>query len=148
MEGYEFLRLVPAAILVIAGSVMDIRHRKVAVLLPVFFLLAGIAANGYLLYAGKTTLETWILSASVGICMLLLAAVFRGLMGYGDGLVVLAMGMYLRWEQVFISTCIGIFLMAIGCGLLLVIRKADRKTKIPFLPFLAAGFFLTEILIK
>lgn len=148
MESYEILRLVPAAILVLIGSVMDIRHRKVALLLPVSFLIAGIGVNGYLLYAGKTTLEAWMLSSSVGVGMLLLAAVFRGSMGYGDGLVVLAMGMYLRWEQVFISTCIGIFLMAIGCGLLLVIRKADRKTKIPFLPFLAAGFFLTEILIK
>ena len=148
MEYVDSIRITAAAFLLIVGAVMDIRHKKVALLLPVSFLCMGVIMKGYLLYMGRTTPEQCILSASVGIGMLILAAVFRGSMGYGDGLILLALGMYLPGEQILAATCIGIFLMAIGSGLLLVIKKVNRKTKIPFLPFLAASFFLTERMIK
>lgn len=148
MRLIELLRMASALFLLIAGAFMDIRHRKVALLLPVSFLCMGAVINGYLLYTGRTTPGALALSVSTGIGMLLLALVFQGAMGYGDGLIVLALGMFLSWEEVFAATCTGIFLMAIGSGLLLVLRKAGRRTKIPFLPFLAAGFFLTESIIK
>ncbi len=143
----ETVKIGAAVFLVMTGAYTDIKYRKVPVMLPLFFLFTGAILNGYLLYTGKTTVVTCILSLSVGVCMLLFAAVFRGSMGYGDGLMTLALGMFLRWEEIFAATCIGIFLMGIGGGVLLALRKADRKTQIPFLPFLAVAFFVTESII-
>ena len=63
-----------------------------------------------------------------------------GEIGRGDGLAFLALAAMLT-TGVFVKTvCIGLFLAAGYAGILLALCKKGRKTEIPLLPFLLAGY--------
>ncbi|MGN3958969.1 prepilin peptidase [Streptomyces sp. WAC8370] len=66
-------------------------------------------------------------------------------MGFGDVKLALAAGAALGWygwPTLMLGTFAGFLLGALYGGALLVARRADRKTAIPFGPFLVAGAFL------
>ncbi|MCL7366306.1 prepilin peptidase [Streptomyces ardesiacus] len=66
-------------------------------------------------------------------------------MGFGDVKLALAAGAVLGWygwPTLMLGTFAGFLLGALYGGALLVARRADRKTAIPFGPFLVAGAFL------
>ena len=78
-----------------------------------------------------------------GVLLLILALLPRGGVGTGDGLCLLLCGLVWEarwcWEALLLGlTCGGVY--ALG---LLALRKGTRKTRFPFLPFLAAGYGLT-----
>ena len=52
----------------------------------------------------------------------------------------LALGALLDTEIYIRMLCIGFFLAAFWSGILLVIRRKSRKTEIPLVPFLLAGY--------
>lgn len=66
-------------------------------------------------------------------------------MGFGDVKLALTAGAVLGWygwPTLMLGTFAGFLLGALYGGALLVARRADRKTAIPFGPFLIAGAFL------
>ncbi|MFI1368223.1 prepilin peptidase [Streptomyces griseochromogenes] len=66
-------------------------------------------------------------------------------MGFGDVKLALGMGAVLGWygwPTVLLGTFAGFLLGALYGGALVVVRRAGRKTAIPFGPFLIAGAFL------
>ncbi len=65
--------------------------------------------------------------------------------GYGDGIVLLLLGMVLGRRGGLMVFGIALFLAAVCSAFLLVIRKAGRNTKIPFLPFLAVGWVIVMV---
>ena len=58
----------------------------------------------------------------------------------GDCWILLALGALLDTETYIRMLCIGFFLAAFWSGILLVIRRKSRKTEIPLVPFLLAGY--------
>ena len=74
-----------------------------------------------------------------GIFLLILARITREAVGYGDGLILLFIGLSLGfWEciGIFFAGLLGIFLAAV-LALLLFGRK--KSLEIPFIPFLLTG---------
>lgn len=80
----------------------------------------------------------------ISVPMFLLAYCFNGF-GGGDVKLVAVAGLFLGWKLMLITA----FLSVISCGMLglvlLASKKADRKTEIPFGPFLSAGMILAMI---
>ena len=74
-----------------------------------------------------------------GFGLLLLAFATKKGIGIGDGLMLMVLGLFeggaLAWKVLLW----GLFLQSIFAIILLVLRKAGRNTKIPFIPFLLAG---------
>lgn len=60
--------------------------------------------------------------------------------GYGDGLMLLCLGCFLSLQQL-LSVCLSALTLAgIAAMLLLLVFHKGRKTEIPFVPFLLAGY--------
>ncbi len=81
-----------------------------------------------------------ILSAALpGLFLLVLAWLTKESIGYGDGISVILLGGMVGLRNCIWVLCISLLLLSLAGLVLLVIKRVDRKTKIPYLPFLLAA---------
>lgn len=73
----------------------------------------------------------------------LIALVSKGGMGGGDIKLMAMIGAFLGWKAVLMVTLIGSLTGSIVGIFLMIFKGKDRKTKIPFGPFLALGSIIT-----
>ena len=124
-------------ILIISG-ICDIKNKAISmkILIPagVISLVCGICQ----LYYG-TTIYSEICSLIPGAVVLALAYLTKEQIGYGDGLVILALGPVFGLINVIIGLCAAFVISALFSMALLISKKAGKKSSLPFLPFLTAG---------
>ena len=124
-------------ILIISG-ICDIKNKAISmkILIPagVISLVCGICQ----LYYG-TTIYSEICSLIPGGIVLALAYLTKEQIGYGDGLVILALGPVFGLINVIIGLCAAFVISALFSMALLISKKAGKKSSLPFLPFLTAG---------
>lgn len=122
-------------------SVMDVKSRRV----PVWMLWIGAAAAAGMFLYEMITEEAvgWQICRGLlpGLVMLTVAAA-TGKAGVADGVIMLLMGILAGSEVCVEASLGGLFLLALVSGVLLALRKAKRDTRIPFVPFLTAGWLL------
>lgn len=80
-----------------------------------------------------------------GIGVLGLSVVLRGGIGVGDGYLLCISGMALGIERNTALFFYGLLLAGVTAAVLLALRRVKRNTKLPFVPFLFAGFLLTVL---
>ena len=77
-----------------------------------------------------------------GALVLLLAFATKESIGMGDGLMLCVLGMFCGWRRCLAAFGMALVLSAILSIVLLVFKRAGRKTEVPFLPSLFGGFLL------
>lgn len=118
------------------NSWLDIRRREISLFLTVVYAGCGII---YSILQGRK-IQDVLIPAGIGILFLAAGLISRGAIGAGDCWILLALGALLDTETYTRMLCIGFFLAAFWSGILLVIRRKSRKTEIPLVPFLLAGY--------
>lgn len=108
----------------------DMKERQIPV---VTLLVCGVAAALYLAVGGKGSMEYIAQSIAPGMLLLLLSLCTKESIGYGDGLVVLLLGLWCG--GFFTVVVVGIAFFLTGFYALFLLLKGSRQT-IPFLPFL------------
>lgn len=134
-----------AAVWLVPMSVVDIRKRKV----PVWMLVLGaLGTAGMLLYEGISgELNGWQVCRGMIPGVILLAAAFvSGKAGLADGIIVMLLGSFMGYEGCMAAVLGGLFLLSLFSGVLLALRRVKRNTKIPFVPFLTAGWLIAAVL--
>ncbi len=134
METAEWIALGVLA----AFSVYDIKTEQVPVLAVT---AAAVAAVIYRLCAGEG-IAFFAAGLIPGALVLLLSYVTRESIGRGDGLMLCALGLFLGWQPCFAVFGMALVLSSVLAMLLLIFRRAGRKTELPFLPSLFGGYFL------
>ncbi len=125
----------------IVSSFFDVKWKKI----PVAVLLAGgvwalvwmfmcIAAQG----CGKVLAAN---AAAVlpGAAMIVISFLTNKKVGYGDGILLVILGIMEGIEKILLIFCVGLFLQSLAAVVLLLMKKADKQTCIPFVPFLLAA---------
>lgn len=125
-------------------SIWDIRCKRV----PVWMLgVGGAAAAVALVYeilgGGFDPME--LCMALLPGTVLMTVALFTDHTGWGDGIVMLTLGMCLERKESMLVFCVGLVSAALFSTGLLLLRRADKKTRLPFLPFLALGMLVSVI---
>lgn len=127
--------------LLAAGSFFDIRWKRIPVLLLIIGGIGGVLC--LILDNVAEGIGAVFLNGLVGILpgagMLLLSFLTEKKVGSGDGFVLMILGLLQGIGMVLLIFCIGLFLQSLWAVLLLVLKRADKQTCIPFLPFLLAG---------
>lgn len=77
-----------------------------------------------------------------GVFALLFARFSKETMGYGDGLMLVIMGMYLSWEALLTVGMLAFGIAGIVALLLLVVFHKKGSFQIPFVPFLTVSYIL------
>mgnify|MGYP002544974469 FL=1 len=108
---------------ILAG--MDVRKRQISLVLTGVLFLAGI---GWQILVEQTSWLEWLLSLLPGAGFLTLSYISREQVGYGDGLLLLTVGIWLGFGQTFGVLTLGLILCSVLCGVLLM----RKKIRIPY----------------
>ena len=123
-------------IALVLGSVMDWKTQR----LPVWFM--AVFGAGSLVLIAVQYPGDW-QQKGIGILLggsLLLVGKLSGCIGVADGVMVMIMGLLYGGAGCGEQLLIAVLLTAVIAVILIGSRRADAKTRIPFVPFLAAGF--------
>ena len=115
------------------AAYIDIRNK----MLPVA-LLAGAGILGVPVYLASRQFGLVSLCAgvAVGVAMFVVSYLTHGGIGIGDGGVLCVTGVYLGFYRNIIMFLTALILAAVWSVILLITKRAGRKTEIPFVPFL------------
>jgi leader peptidase (prepilin peptidase)/N-methyltransferase len=129
----------------IALTLIDLDHHR----LPNAIVLPGYAVGILLLWSASllagdldTLLRSGIGLAAMFIGYLILALAYSGGMGFGDVKLAGVLGLYLGWlgwEQLIVGAFAAFVLGGVFSIVLLVLRRVNRKTGIPFGPWMVVG---------
>ncbi len=121
------------------ASYRDIRSREIA-LLPILACgMISLVKVAWDFYCGVADPVDLLLSLLPGALFLIIALVSREGIGYGDGLLLLSAGPALGFVTAALGATTAVFASGMISGVLLTLRRVGRKTKLPFVPFLAFG---------
>lgn len=135
----EKIMIVQTVILLMGLAVLaieDLLFKEIGSIGPFIMGIGGALTS---ITAGEWNEWQVILRFIPGILVLFAAWLTHETIGYGDGLVILCLGCFLELQEM-VSVCIMAVTLAgvVALFLLLIIRK-NKKTEIPFIPFLFAG---------
>ncbi len=112
----------------------DLRKREFHPLPPILMALILIVTSGTFHPAGMIP----------GVLLLLIGRISHEQIGYGDGLFCLCLGSCMGISRMTGLLMWALLLSAAGGIFMLLAGKADRKTEMPFLPFLFAAYWLIQ----
>lgn len=118
------------------NSWRDIRKHEISLTLTFVFGIGGLV----LFWQNHESFWAIVGSASIGLGMMGMSILTRGGVGMGDGLLLLALSGFLSAEELLMILLLGLFLCAVWGAVLLLLRKKERHTEIPFIPFLSLGY--------
>lgn len=140
MDSYVLYGL--AIIIVTISAITDIR-KQIIYIWPV--IIASVFAIIIRLFI-VGNIKSAIMGACVGICFLIGSRLTKQAIGYGDGLVILFLGLCLGFNQC-ISVCLAcLFLISLVMIALLVLKRVQRKTAIPVMPWLLVALVAGGVL--
>ena len=132
--------------------------------IPVFLWLAlqdirylgitrtGLAvSSGVLLFGGWFGTVEWqsrVGGAMVGVVLLLFAYFSKEAMGLADGVILLVSGVAFGLYETVAFCFLAALYAGVFSGVLLLTKKAGRKTRIPFFPFLLLGYLTMRIFVS
>lgn len=126
-------------IVMLALSVQDIKNKEISGKLLITGAIISCLGAVMGVLGNKMSIPDVALSLLPGIGLLALSFVTRQQIGYGDGLVALILGPALGIEMLAIGMLIAFFGSGVFSLILLSIKKAKRKSRIPFVPFITFG---------
>lgn len=117
-------------------SIQDIREKRISVKM---LILSGVLFLSASLLFDDIEGEKRLYSMLPGIIAFLLAFLTGEQIGYGDAVCLIVLGTVIS-GGVLLGAIMGGLILLSAFSIILVTRKrADRKTTLPFLPFLSAG---------
>lgn len=124
----------------VVGTFFDIKKKQ----LPKLYLFVWLVFDAIWLGLDwqSLVLNRLIICLLPGMIMLVLAFLTKEQLGYGDGMVLILMGCLQEMRSLCVVLLYAFFGAACVSGILCLFKKANRKTKLPFLPFL----FLTQLI--
>jgi len=120
----------------------DIKTKQIPMkLIVVFtFLIVGFCfINNFFYY------WDFLLRLMPGAFLILIAFITNQALGYGDGVVVILIGMMLDFQITITFILIAFLLSAITSIFILITKKGNRQTKLPFIPFLLVSWCILLI---
>lgn len=143
MDQIKNIRFAFVLIVLVIEAVTDFKKKEVNIVFPV--LLAA-AATVMLFFTKDISLINSIIGIAEGVLLILISFLTKGEIGMGDGILLAACGLMLGGKDNLIMFFFACLSSAIVSALIMLIKKADKKTKIPFVPFMIPGFLIMVLL--
>jgi len=125
------------------GAVIDYRKKEISLIFPAAGFCIGFILQTII---GNLKWYEQLSGCALGGLILLLGFLSKQAVGYGDGLMLIATGAFLGIFGNILLLISSLVLAGIFSAVLLILRKANRKKEIPFVPFMLGGFLLMKFL--
>lgn len=126
-------------------SVYDVRYRRV----PVWMILLGggtAAGSGIFQCVRLESSPVGFLLGMIPGMVLLLLALGTQKVGWADGVVLMFLGSALGFRRCLLAMMCSLVLISVVSVALLILKKANKGTAIPYVPFLTIGLLLCEMI--
>ena len=131
------MKTVVITIFLILSTLLDLRKKEVNISLCVGVALLGLI---YEIFISKAELLSVILGIIPGIFLILTSMATNEEIGKGDAAILCTIGIYLGLKKSILVLIYALFMTVIIGGILLLIRKKNKKYKIPFVPFILFSY--------
>jgi leader peptidase (prepilin peptidase)/N-methyltransferase len=129
--------------ILIWNSVYDWKYKKISMTSIIFgFILAGIICK----CTGDYIWTDSLAGAAVGVFVILCSVITRGQIGIGDGIVFCLTGIGCGLLENISLLFISLLFAAVLSLVLLLSKKAGKKTRIPFVPLITMGYLCIQLL--
>lgn len=129
--------LIIIGVLLFTAGIIDIRKQIVSRhLLWMLFFVCLVAAP----FMAEYGILGIIGGLAVGFCVIGISIASGEQIGRGDGIVITAIGMAFGLRKCLLVVCIASFLMSLVAIGILLFRRGNRQTRLPFLPAVFAGY--------
>lgn len=127
--------------ILLAGlSIQDIKCQKVNIWAVGTGYMIGIAG---LAISGQLSVKSMAGGAGIGLMVCLLHWGTQKGIGLGDGMLAVLIGVCTGAEFTVFCLCAAFFLASLVALALYCMKKAGRKSRLPFVPFLFLGYMIT-----
>lgn len=139
----EIIKIVVLGVFLLIEGIRDLQKHKVSMItvmiagiLGVIFQFGIIQENGLKIIGGIL----------IGIVLLSLAKITREKIGYGDGWIFVVTGIYLGFHSNMYLLLLSLFLASLVSICLLVFKKVNKKTELPFVSFVLPSYLLLFVI--
>lgn len=129
----------------IAASAEDLKNLEISILMPVSCGIVSCTFFAVGISKGEMDILGMVLALIPGAILLFLAFATRQSIGYGDGLMAISLAPFLGLRQMCFCIVVAFTLSSILAVLIMLLKKGDRKARIPFIPLLAIGVGVTFV---
>lgn len=136
---WEYIIKILIGLMLLIATFQDIKWKKIKVS---SVIIAGTCLCICVPFSTYLSVTDRLLGLSLGLGLILLSKATGGKIGMGDGLVLAVTGIGLGFWNNIELFAIGLTMAAVFSIGLLLLRKANRKKAIPFMPFLFGAYLL------
>ncbi len=133
---WRIVKATGITVFLLACSAQDIKEKKISVKI---LILAGVLLPAMSLLFDEMPGTERLYGMLPGMTAFLLALLTKEGIGYGDAAVLAILGTAVSGRSLFGALVRGLILLSICSMILLAGKRVNRKTTLPFLPFLSAG---------
>lgn len=139
---YLGFAVIIAVLLFMAGA-MDLKSKTISREMILVLMIVCFAGAFIKVFINKE-FGIWEIIGGVliGFCAIGLSMVSREQIGRGDGLVIIAIGLVLGFRKCLFAVCMASIIMTLVSVIVLILRKGNRNTRLPFIPALFAGYVM------
>ena len=124
-------------------SYLDFKYKEI----PVWLSIVGAVFGIIFCLLEKRQVLPVLLSLLPGICALLFSWITKEIMGYGDGVVLFVLGIYMPLKQLLSTGMLAFGLAGLVALVLLVVFRKNGRYRIPFVPFLGIAFIMEKLIV-
>lgn len=124
-------------LLLTANAINDFKKREILLLPTISYGLFGC----FILLSEKhTSFFRSLLCLLPGFFLLAVGKASNGKVGYGDGILILVLGVWTGFLECLLTLTAGLLLASIWAAAALILKIHNKKDTIPFIPFLLIGY--------
>lgn len=129
-------------IALLVASVADIKHKSISICQIVIMGIFCVAGN---IICRENNIYQALGGLSIGIMVMGISRLGSGQIGMGDGIIIALTGLFLGMNGCFIMVCVASFVMVFVAVAVLVLKKGNKHTKLPFIPALFVGYIVCTV---
>jgi len=122
------------------ASVIDIKKKEISIALIITAFGIGALSVVSKIYNGEWDAYYILMGILPGLVLIGVSILAKDTLGMGDGLMAVFMGAVFGVYVTIVGLFVAFFLASIVSLVLIVIKKLNKKSSIPFMPFLTSGF--------
>lgn len=135
------IQSIGTVIMLALGSIWDIRDKQI----PVKLLIAEIIAGVILMITNQKINwpDDWylyIMGIFIGVVILLAGRFSNGSIGTADGIMLAVIGGVIGYRDTLLLLMNAVMAAALCSIILIILKRGNRKTTIPFFPFMLLGY--------
>ena len=137
---YAVYILIGIALLI--AAITDIKHKSISI--------SQIVVTGILCIIGsiickENNIYQTFGGLSIGIMVMGIAKLGNEQIGMGDGMIIALTGLFLGMNGCFIMVCTASLVMVFIAAAVLILKKGNKYTKLPFIPALFVGYIVCVV---